>query len=151
MQSTECEHDRLKTFGDERKSNTASLVDVRTTYPKLAVDDRPYASVGLSSHGLFIDMYQALCHVYPPDTEDGLGGATSVAGDDLEVRGLAFPRGVERQVVRGEPVIRLYEGRVAIRGEMRVTGDQPRLIVGFQPCGEGRCLAPVRLELEPGS
>ncbi len=87
-------------------------------------------------------------HVYPPQTEGGLSGATTVAGDDLETRGLAFPRGIERQVVRGEPAIRLYEGRVAIRGEMRETGAEPRLIVSFQPCGEGRCLAPVRLELE---
>ncbi len=46
----------------------ASL-EQRLAMMQLAVDDRPYASVGLSSHGLFIDMYQALCHVYPPDTE----------------------------------------------------------------------------------
>ena len=32
---------------------------------QLAVDDCPYASVGLSTHGLFIDIYQALQGIYP--------------------------------------------------------------------------------------
>jgi nicotinic acid mononucleotide adenylyltransferase len=36
---------------------------------QLAVADRPYATVGLSSHGLFLDIYEALRRVYPPETE----------------------------------------------------------------------------------
>jgi nicotinic acid mononucleotide adenylyltransferase len=36
---------------------------------QLAVPDRPYAAVGLSTHGLFLDMYQGLLGVYPPHTE----------------------------------------------------------------------------------
>ena len=35
----------------------------------LAVEDRPYAAVGLSTHGLFLDMYQGLLGVYPPYTD----------------------------------------------------------------------------------
>ncbi len=90
-------------------------------------------------------------HIYPPATAGGLGGPTTVEGDGLELRALAFPRGVESRPVPGAPPLRLYEGRVAIRGELRpAAGGGGRLIVGFQPCGEGRCLAPARLELDAG-
>ena len=90
-------------------------------------------------------------HIYPPAAAGGLGGPTTVEGEGLEVRGLAFPRGVESRPVSGAPPMRVYEGRVAIRGELLATGGGGRLIVGFQPCGEGRCLAPARLALSPGA
>ena len=90
-------------------------------------------------------------HIYPPGVEGGLGGPTTVEGEGVEVRELAFPRGVERRPVADEPPVRLYEGRVAIRGELRPESEEGRLVVGFQPCGEGVCLAPGRLALDPGS
>ena len=94
-------------------------------------------------------------HIYPPapaadEANAGLGGPTTLEGDGLALRALAFPRGVERRPVPGEPPLRVYEDRVAIRGELRPVGDAGRLVVGFQPCGESSCLAPERLELEAG-
>jgi uncharacterized protein YyaL (SSP411 family) len=88
-------------------------------------------------------------HIYPPAVDGGLGGPTTVEGEGVELRSLAFPRGVESRAVPGEPVLRVYERRVAIRGELRPAGEGGRLIVGYQPCGEERCLAPARLELDP--
>jgi uncharacterized protein YyaL (SSP411 family) len=86
-------------------------------------------------------------HIYPPEATAGLGGPTTLEGESLELRGLAAPRGVERRPLPESGPLRVYEGRVAIRGELRATGDDPRLIVSFQPCGDHRCLAPARLEL----
>jgi uncharacterized protein YyaL (SSP411 family) len=88
-------------------------------------------------------------HIYPPGTTAGLGGPTAVEGDGVELRELTFPRGVERSPVPTEPPLRIYEGRVVIRGELRSGADEGRLAVSFQPCGEQRCLAPSRIELRP--
>ncbi|MFQ5349988.1 MAG: thioredoxin domain-containing protein, partial [Thermoanaerobaculia bacterium] len=76
-------------------------------------------------------------HIYPPEVEGGLGGPTTVEGDEVELRGVVFPRGVERQPVSGEPSLRVYEGRVAIRGELHRVADEGRLLVGFQLSGAG--------------
>jgi len=46
----------------------ASLAQ-RLEMMQLAVEERPDATVGLSTHGLFLDMYQGLLGVYPPQTE----------------------------------------------------------------------------------
>jgi nicotinate-nucleotide adenylyltransferase len=46
----------------------ASLAQ-RLEMMQLAVVDCPYAAVGLSSHGLFLDIYAALRAVYPPTTD----------------------------------------------------------------------------------
>jgi nicotinate (nicotinamide) nucleotide adenylyltransferase len=46
----------------------ASLTQ-RLEMMQLAVDDCPYASVGLSTHGLFIDIYQALQDIYPQQSD----------------------------------------------------------------------------------
>ena len=46
----------------------ASL-EQRLAMMQLAVTDCPYAAVGLSTHGLFIDIYQALQEVYAPPLE----------------------------------------------------------------------------------
>jgi nicotinate-nucleotide adenylyltransferase len=46
----------------------ASLAQ-RLEMMQLAVKGRPYASVGLSTHGLFIDIYQAVQDIYPPQSE----------------------------------------------------------------------------------
>jgi len=52
----------------------------------LAVEDRPYASVGLSTHGLFLDMYQGLHEVYPSQTE-----VFFLTGRDAAERILTWP------------------------------------------------------------
>lgn len=46
----------------------ASLAQ-RLEMMQLAVATRPDAAVGLSTHGLFIDIYQALQDIYPPQSE----------------------------------------------------------------------------------
>ena len=89
-------------------------------------------------------------HVYPPVGAEGPpapGGPTTLEGEELELRRLVAPPGVERRPAPGREPARLYEGRVALRGELRPTGERPRLIVGVQPCDDRRCLPPVRLEL----
>ena len=52
----------------------------------LAVEDRPYAAVGLSTHGLFLDMYQGLLEMYPPHTE-----VFFLTGRDAAERILTWP------------------------------------------------------------
>lgn len=52
----------------------------------LAVADRPYATVGLSSHGLFLDMYQGVLEVYPPATD-----VFFLTGRDAAERILTWP------------------------------------------------------------
>ena len=51
------------------KSIFGASLEQRLEMMQLAVPDRPYAAVGLSTHGLFLDMYQGLLGVYPPHTE----------------------------------------------------------------------------------
>ena len=51
------------------KTIFGATLDQRLTLMQLAVADRPYASVGLSTHGLFIDIYQALLQIYPAQPE----------------------------------------------------------------------------------
>jgi nicotinate (nicotinamide) nucleotide adenylyltransferase len=47
------------------KSIFGASLEQRLAMMQLAVADRPYASVGLSTHGLFIDIYQGLLEAYP--------------------------------------------------------------------------------------
>jgi nicotinate (nicotinamide) nucleotide adenylyltransferase len=51
------------------KTIFGASLEQRLEMMQLAVADIPYASVGLSTHGLFIDIYQAVCEVYPASTE----------------------------------------------------------------------------------
>jgi nicotinate-nucleotide adenylyltransferase len=51
------------------KSLFGASLEQRLDMMQLAVTDRPYAAVGLSTHGLFVDIYQALQDVYPKRTE----------------------------------------------------------------------------------
>jgi hypothetical protein len=51
------------------KTIFGASLEQRLEMMQLAVPDRPYAAVGLSTHGLFLDMYQGLVGVYPPSTE----------------------------------------------------------------------------------
>lgn len=52
----------------------------------LAVEDRPYATIGLSTHGLFLDMYQGLLEVYGRHTE-----VFFLTGRDAAERILTWP------------------------------------------------------------
>ena len=51
------------------KSIFGASLEQRLAMMQLAAEDRPYAAVGLSTHGLFLDMYQGLLGVYPPHTD----------------------------------------------------------------------------------
>jgi nicotinate-nucleotide adenylyltransferase len=51
------------------KSIFGASLEQRLEMMELAVRDRPYATVGLCSHGLFLDMERALRHEYAPETE----------------------------------------------------------------------------------
>lgn len=51
------------------KAIFGASLEQRLEMMALAVQDRPYASVGLSSHGLFLDMYRGLQMLYPPHTD----------------------------------------------------------------------------------
>lgn len=63
----------------------ASL-EQRLEMMQLAVADRPSISVGLSSHGLFVDMYTGLLGVYPAHTE-----VFFLTGRDAAERILTWP------------------------------------------------------------
>ncbi len=51
------------------KTIFGASLEQRLEMMQLAVEEWPYATVGLSTHGLFLDMYQGLLGVYPPHTE----------------------------------------------------------------------------------
>jgi nicotinate (nicotinamide) nucleotide adenylyltransferase len=47
------------------KTIFGASLEQRLEMMRLAVDDTPHAAVGLSTHGLFVDMYEALLAIYP--------------------------------------------------------------------------------------
>jgi nicotinate-nucleotide adenylyltransferase len=51
------------------KSIFGASLEQRLDMMQLAVTDRSDASVGLCTHGLFMDIYHAVTRVYPPQTE----------------------------------------------------------------------------------
>jgi nicotinate-nucleotide adenylyltransferase len=51
------------------KSIFGASLEQRLDIMQLAVSDRPYATVGLCTHGLFIDIYRAVKQVYPVQAE----------------------------------------------------------------------------------
>jgi nicotinate (nicotinamide) nucleotide adenylyltransferase len=51
------------------KTIFGATLEQRLAMMQLAVADCPYATVGLSTHGLFIDIYRGLLAVYPPQPE----------------------------------------------------------------------------------
>jgi len=51
------------------KTIFGASLEQRLEMMQLAVEGRPYATVGLSTHGLFLDMYEGLLGVYPPQTD----------------------------------------------------------------------------------
>ncbi len=51
------------------KTIFGASLEQRLDMMQLAVQDRPYATVGLCSHGLFLDIERALRPLYAPETE----------------------------------------------------------------------------------
>ena len=47
------------------KTIFGASLEQRLEMMRLAVEDAPYAAVGISTHGLFVDMYEGLLAVYP--------------------------------------------------------------------------------------
>ena len=68
------------------KSIFGASLEQRLEMMQLAAVDYPYLSVGLSSHGLFLDMYKGLLDVYPPQTE-----VFFLTGRDAAERILTWP------------------------------------------------------------
>lgn len=68
------------------KTIFGASLEQRLEMMRLAVADRPYATVGLSTHGLFLDMYQGLLGVYQHHTE-----VFFLTGRDAAERILTWP------------------------------------------------------------
>ena len=68
------------------KTIFGASLEQRLEMMRLAVEDRPYATVGLSTHGLFLDMYQGLLGVYTRHTE-----VFFLTGRDAAERILTWP------------------------------------------------------------
>ena len=68
------------------KTIFGASLEQRLEMMRLAVEERPYATVGLSTHGLFLDMYQGLLGVYPRHTE-----VFFLTGRDAAERILTWP------------------------------------------------------------
>lgn len=68
------------------KSIFGATLEQRLRMMQLAVQDCPYASVGLSTHGLFIDIHQALVERYPQQPE-----VFFLTGRDAAERILTWP------------------------------------------------------------
>jgi nicotinate-nucleotide adenylyltransferase len=68
------------------KTIFGASLEQRLEMMRLAVEDRSYATVGLSTHGLFLDMYQGLLGVYPRHTE-----VFFLTGRDAAERILTWP------------------------------------------------------------
>ena len=68
------------------KTIFGASLEQRLEMMRLAIEDRPYATVGLSTHGLFLDMYQGLLGVYPRHTE-----VFFLTGRDAAERILTWP------------------------------------------------------------
>lgn len=51
------------------KTIFGASLEQRLEMMRLAVEDAPYAAAGLSSHGLFVDMYEGLLAIYPQRPE----------------------------------------------------------------------------------
>ena len=68
------------------KTIFGATLEQRLAMMCLAVEDRPYAAVGLSTHGLFLEMYQGLLEMYPPHTE-----VFFLTGRDAAERILTWP------------------------------------------------------------
>lgn len=68
------------------KSIFGASLEQRLEMMQLAVADRPSIAVGLSSHGLFVDMYSGLLGVYPAQTE-----VFFLTGRDAAERILTWP------------------------------------------------------------
>jgi hypothetical protein len=73
---------------------------------------------------------------------------TTVRAEGAELRGVDFPAGEPWAAAPGGGEAAVYRGRVEITGELRPTGgEEPALLVTWQPCDDARCLPPVTRRL----
>lgn len=98
----------------------ASL-EQRLEMMQLAVHDRPYATVGLCSHGLFLDIERSLRRVYAPETE-----VFFITGRDAAERNLTWEYDDTKRVL--SEMFSAFQYIVCDREGAFVMPDDPRLI-----------------------
>ncbi|MDY7092411.1 MAG: DUF255 domain-containing protein [Acidobacteriota bacterium] len=77
--------------------------------------------------------------------------ATTVEGEGVELGAVRYPPGESSRTGFSETPVTVYRGSVEITGRLRPAagegargGDEPRLVLVFQPCDHQRCLPPQR-------
>ncbi len=72
---------------------------------------------------------------------------TTVSGQGLELRNVAYPAGEPLRMSFEEKPLASYAGRVELTGELRGSGA---LALVYQPCDATRCLPPIEREIGIG-
>jgi nicotinate-nucleotide adenylyltransferase len=103
------------------KTIFGASLEQRLDMMQLAVRDRPYAAVGLSSHGLFLDIERALRRVYAPETE-----VFFITGRDAAERILTWEYDDTERVL--SEMFNAFQFIVCDREGAFVMPDDPRLI-----------------------
>ena len=103
------------------KSIFGASLEQRLEMMGLAVRDRPYATVGLCSHGLFLDIERALRDVYTPETE-----VFFITGRDAAERILTWEYDDTERALR--EMFSAFQFIVCDREGAFVMPDDPRLI-----------------------
>ena len=117
----------------------------RTISAELGVG--PAAEEGWRSFRLELEIARGW-HVNAP-FGDGSVQQLNVVGEAVEIRHLEWPAADWKRLVGSIEAIPIYEGRIAISGELRApSGSRGRVIVEFQPCDESRCLPGASLALD---
>ncbi|GIX47638.1 MAG: putative nicotinate-nucleotide adenylyltransferase [Candidatus Tectimicrobiota bacterium] len=102
------------------KPLVGATLEQRLDMMQLAVADRPYAAVGLCSHGLFIEIYEALAEVYRPLPE-----VFFLTGRDAAERVLTWPYDDAEAALR--QMFTAFQLIVCDRNGAFVLPDDPRL------------------------
>jgi nicotinate-nucleotide adenylyltransferase len=103
------------------KTIFGATLEQRLDMMQLAVRDRSYASVGLCSHGLFLDMERALRPHYTPETE-----VFFITGRDAAERILTWDYGDTERTL--SEMFNAFQFVVCDREGAFVMPDDPRLI-----------------------
>jgi hypothetical protein len=72
---------------------------------------------------------------------------TSLAGEDAELRAVAYPPGERLKLAFAEEEIAVFTGEVVLEGELRRSGASSQLLLRYQACDDTRCLPPVTVRL----
>ncbi|ETX03231.1 MAG: hypothetical protein ETSY1_00740 [Candidatus Entotheonella factor] len=103
------------------KTIFGASLEQRLEMMQLAVGDRPYATVGLCSHGLFLDIERALRPLYTPDTD-----VFFITGRDAAERILNWEYDDTERALR--EMFSAFQFIVCDREGAFVMPDNPRLI-----------------------